>query len=93
MTQIDNDNFLLYTDYKFLDIKEITLDLGDLSEIEMWLDGFLDKSIKHLYNQKNNPNYSSGTDSRSGSNSTSDNEHRRHTPRTDDKRVSIWSFL
>lgn len=57
LTQIDNDNFLLYTDYKFLDIKEITLDLGDLSEIEIWLDEFLDKSIKHLYNQKNNPSY------------------------------------
>lgn len=57
LTKIDDDNFLLYTDYKFLDIREITLDLGDLSEIEMWLDKFLDKSIKHLYNQKNNPNY------------------------------------
>ena len=58
LEETSDSNFLLYTDIKHAKVKSINLDLGDLSEVEVWTDAYLQKVINHLFNQKNNPNYS-----------------------------------
>lgn len=58
LEETSDSNFLLYTDIKYAKVKSINLDLGDLSEVEVWTDAYLQKVINHLFNQKNNPNYS-----------------------------------
>lgn len=57
LKRIDDNHFKLYADYDFFDIKEISLELDDLSDVEIWANSFMEKVIKHIYNQKNNPNY------------------------------------
>ena len=58
LKETSDKNFLLFTDIKYAKVKSINLDLGDLSEVEVWTYDYLEKVINHLFNQKNNPNYS-----------------------------------
>lgn len=57
LEETSDRKFLLYTDIKHAKVKSISLDLDDLSEVEVWTDAYLQKVVNHLFNKKNNPNY------------------------------------
>ncbi len=52
LKKTDKNSFVLYAENKYSKVKEINLDLGDLSEVEVLAYEFIDKVINDLYSQK-----------------------------------------